>query len=328
MKQRALGPFTVSAIGLGCMNLSHAYDVPPAAEAAEALLLAAIERGVTHFDTAALYGFGSNEELLGRVLKPHRARITLASKGGLHGENGKRVLDGRPETLRLSCEQSLRRLGTDVIDLYYLHRIDKRVPLEDSVGALGELVRQGKVRTIGLSEVSAATLRKAHAEYPITAVQTEYSLWSRNAELGVLDACRELGIAFVAFSPLARGYLTGALRDVTQFAARDIRRNMPRFASDNYAKNLALVDQAARLSAEAGCTLAQLALAFLLARAPYITPIPGTRSIAHLEENIGAAEITLAPPLIARLDALINQRTVTGARYDQAAQADIDTEEF
>ena len=186
------------------MNLSHAYGEPPPFEAAERLLLHALDCGVTLFDTAALYGFGVNEDLVGRVLAKHRAKFTLASKGGLHGVDGKRVIDGRPETLKWSCEQSLRRLRTEVIDLYYLHRWDKQVPIEDSVGAMSDLVREGKVRTLGLSEVSAATLRKAHAVHPISAVQTEYSLWTRNAEIAVLDACRELGAAFVAFSPLAR----------------------------------------------------------------------------------------------------------------------------
>jgi aryl-alcohol dehydrogenase-like predicted oxidoreductase len=328
MQQRQLGPFQVSAIGLGCMNLSHAYDTPPPPAVAQALLLEALERGVTLFDTAALYGFGANEELVGRVLGPHRARFTLASKGGLHGQDGKRVLDGRPETLKWSCEQSLRRLGTDVIDLYYLHRLDKRVPIEDSIGALSDLVRQGKVRSLGLSEVSAATLRRAHAVHPIAAVQTEYSLWTRNAEIAVLGACAELGVAFVAFSPLARGFLTGTLRDVSAFPPKDIRRSMPRFQPANYAANLALLDGVAELARAAGCTLAQLALAWLLARGPNIVPIPGTRSTAHLAENLGAAEVMLSAAAMQRLDALINPRTVVGPRYDAAAQADIDTEDF
>jgi aryl-alcohol dehydrogenase-like predicted oxidoreductase len=328
MQQRQIGPFQVSAIGLGCMNLSHAYDTPPPPEVAEALLLQALERGVTLFDTAALYGFGANEELVGRVLGPHRARFTLASKGGLHGHDGKRVLDGRPETLRWSCEQSLERLRTDVIDLYYLHRLDRRVPIEDSIGALADLVREGKVRSLGLSEVSAATLRRAHAVHPIAAVQTEYSLWTRNPEIAVQGACAELGVAFVAFSPLARGFLTGTLRDVSTFPPRDIRRNMPRFQPANYAANLRLLDGVAEVARAAGCTLAQLALAWLLARGPNIVPIPGTRSAAHLAEDLGAAAVTLSPEAMQRLDVLINPRTVVGPRYDAAAQADIDTEDF
>ena len=216
------------------MNVSHAYGAPVSAEQGERVLLAALDAGVTLFDTATLYGFGANETLVGRVLKQHRSRFTLASKCGMQGVDvngdGKlvRVIDGRPATLRQTCEDSLRRLQTDVIDLYYLHRWDKKVPIEDSVGALVDLVRAGKIRSIGLSEVSAATLRKAHAVHPIAAVQTEYSLWTRNPEIAVLDACRELGAAFVAFSPVARGFLCGELRDVSTLDAKDIRRAMSR----------------------------------------------------------------------------------------------------
>lgn len=328
MHQRSLGPFTVSAIGLGCMNLSHAYGTPPPPEQAEALLLGALDRGVTLFDTAALYGFGLNEELVGQVLAPHRSKFTLASKGGLHGVDGKRVVDGRPETLKWSCEQSLKRLRTEVIDLYYLHRWDQRVPIEDSVGAMSDLVREGKVRTLGLSEVSAATLRRAHAVHPITAVQTEYSLWTRNPEIAVLDACRDIGAAFVAFSPLARGFLTGTLRDVSTLGERDIRRSMPRFEPANYAANLKLLDGMASIAAERKCSMSQLALAWLLAKAPHIIPIPGTRSVTHLHDDLGAADITLDAATMQRLEALINPRTVVGPRYDAAAQAGVDTEEF
>jgi len=328
MNTRPLGPFKVSAIGLGCMNLSHAYGAPPPREEAEALLLNALDSGVTLFDTAALYGFGLNEELVGQVLAPHRSKFTLASKGGLHGVDGKRVVDGRPETLKWSCEQSLKRLRTEVIDLYYLHRWDQRVPIEDSVGAMSDLVREGKVRTLGLSEVSAATLRRAHAVHPITAVQTEYSLWTRNPEIAVLDACRDIGAAFVAFSPLARGFLTGTLRDVSTLGERDIRRNMPRFEPANYAANLKLLDGMARIAAGLKCSMSQLALAWLLAKAPHIIPIPGTRSVAHLQDDLGGADITLDAATMQRLEALINPRTVIGTRYDAAAQAGVDTEEF
>ena len=215
MHTRPLGPFTVSAIGLGCMNLSQGYGIPISTQQGERVLLSALDAGVTLFDTAALYGFGANETLLGQVLKRHRQRFTLASKCGLLGvdKNGDgklvRVIDGRPQTLRKTCEDSLRRLQTDVIDLYYLHRLDKGVPIEDSVGALSDLVRRGHIRTIGLSEMSAATLRRAHAVHPITAMQTEYSLWTRNPEIAVLQACKELGVAFVAFSPVARGFFGG-----------------------------------------------------------------------------------------------------------------------
>ena len=332
MQQRTLGPFTVSAIGLGCMNLSHAYGQPPAFEEAERLLLRALEQGVTLFDTAALYGFGANEELVGRVLPKHRSRFTLASKCGMTGvpnaEGVKvRVIDGRPATLRTTCEDSLRRLRTDVIDLYYLHRWDKQVPIEDSVGALAELVRAGKIRSIGLSEVSAATLRRAHAVHPIAALQTEYSLWTRNPEIAVLDTCRELGTAFVAFSPLARGYL-GTLTDVSTFDAKDIRRAMPRFAPAAYAANLVLLGPVQALARELGCTVAQLALAWLLHRAPHIVPIPGTTQLGHLQDNLQAARIPLTPEHMARLDVAFPPQAVHGDRYNAATQAEVDTEAF
>ncbi len=311
------------------MNLSHAYGTPPAAEAAGALLLHALERGITHFDTAALYGFGANEALLGRVLKPHRRKIYLASKCGMTGVGGKRVIDGRPETLKRTCEESLGRLQTEVIDLYYLHRRDRQVPIEDSVGALSELVREGKVRTIGLSEVSAATLRRAHAVHPIAALQSEYSLWTRNPEIATLSACRELGVTFVAFSPLARAFLTGTLTDPErELEAKDIRRQMPRFEAENYARNLDLLPEYRRIAAEAGCTPAQLALAWLLAKGEHVLPLFGTRSPAHLDENAGAADVRLDAGLVARLDALINAQTVSGPRYNTATQAEIDTEVF
>jgi aryl-alcohol dehydrogenase-like predicted oxidoreductase len=327
-QQRRIGRLEVGAIGLGCMNLSHAYGAPPPVEKAEALLLKALDLGVTLFDTAALYGFGANETLLGRVLAPHRQRITLASKCGMTGVNGVRVIDGRPETLRRSCEESLTRLRTDVIDLYYLHRWDRKVPIEDSVGALADLVRAGKVRAIGLSEVSAASLRRAHAVHPISALQNEYSLWSRNPEIAGLKACRELGVALVAFSPLARAFLTGKLRDVASLDAKDIRRGMPRFQPDNYAANLRLLDRYAALAEEAGCTPGQLALAWLLAQGEDVVPIPGTTSVAHLAENVASAAVTLTPELLAKVDATINRHTVTGPRYSAATQAEIDTEEF
>jgi aryl-alcohol dehydrogenase-like predicted oxidoreductase len=329
--QRKLGPFTVSPIGLGCMNLSHAYGVPPSPDLAAGILLRALDLGVTHFDTAALYGFGANEELVGRTLAPLRSRFTLASKCGVQGvrsESGvRRVIDGRPATLKQTCEDSLRRLKSDVIDLYYLHRWDKAVPIEDSVGALGDLVREGKIRAIGLSEVSAATLRRAHAVHPIAAVQSEYSLCTRNPDIAVIETCRSIGATFVAFSPLARGFLTGALRDVSTLEAKDIRRAMPRFEPAAHAANLGLLDEYARLARAAHASLAQLALAWVLARAEHVVAIPGTTCRAHLEENLGAAAVELQPDLIARLDALINQRTVAGKRYSPATQAEVDTED-
>jgi aryl-alcohol dehydrogenase-like predicted oxidoreductase len=325
---RRIGPLAVSAMGLGCMNLSHAYGTPPPAEEAAALLLEALDAGITLFDTAALYGFGANETLLGQVLAPHRERFVLASKCGLHGVNGQRVIDGRPETIRASCEASLQRLKTDRIDLFYLHRWDMQVPIEDSVGAMADLVRAGKVQLLGLSEVSADTLRRAHAVHPISAVQTEYSLWTREPEIAVLKACREIGAAFVAFSPLARAFLTGTLRDVSGLEPKDIRRGMPRFEPGHYARNVALLPAYEALAAEAGCTPAQLALAWLLARGPDIIPIPGTRSRAHLRENLGALDVRLSAEQMARADALINQHTVSGARYSPATTAEVDTERF
>ena len=325
--KRKLGPFQVSPIGLGCMNLSHAYGVPPAPEKAAGLLLRALELGVDFFDTAALYGFGANERLLGKVLAPQRSRFVLATKCGMHGVDGKRVIDGRPETIRASVEASLKHLQTEVIDLLYLHRRDFTVPIEDSVGAMAGLVEAGKVRTLGLSEVSAATLRRAHAVHPITALQTEYSLWTRNPEIAVLEACRELGVAFVAFSPVARGFLCAPM-DVNAFDAKDIRRAMPRFQPDNYAANLRLFEAYRGLADEFGCTPAQLALAWLLARGEDIVPIPGTTSVAHLEEDLGALQVRLTVEQVARLDALINPQTVVGSRYNVPTQAEIDTEEF
>ncbi|OGA87523.1 aldo/keto reductase [Acidovorax sp. Leaf73] len=334
MQQRNLGPFSVSAIGLGCMNLSHAYGAPVSAEQGERVLLAALDAGVTLFDTATLYGFGANENLVGRVLKQHRSRFTLASKCGMQGVDvagdGKlvRVIDGRPDTLRKTCEDSLRRLQTDVIDLYYLHRWDKSVPIEESVGALGELVRRGYIRTVGLSEVSAATLRRAHAEFPITAVQTEYSLWTRNPEIAVLDACRELGVAFVAFSPVARGFLCGGLTDVSTLDAKDIRRAMPRFAPEAYAANLKLLDGYQAIARDVGCTPAQLALAWLLHQGEHIIPIPGTTNVEHLHDDLGAVNVRLDAATMERLGALINERTVVGNRYNAQSAREVDTETF
>jgi aryl-alcohol dehydrogenase-like predicted oxidoreductase len=333
MHTRQLGPFTVTAIGLGCMNLSHAYGKPPSPEQGRQVLHAALDAGVTLFDTAALYGFGANESLVGPVLKPHRREITLCSKGGMAGVTGddgvtRRVIDGRPEAIRRNCEDSLRRLQTDVIDLYYLHRWDKSVPIEESVGALSRLVEQGKVRAIGLSEVSAATVRKAHAVHPVAAVQTEYSLWTRNPEIAVLAACRELGAAFVAFSPVARGFLCDALHDVTTLDAKDIRKTMPRFAPENYARNLQLLPPYKAIAREVGCTPAQLALAWLLHKGPHIIPIPGTTSVEHLREDLAAADVQLSQPTIARLEALINEDTVAGNRYSDQSNREVDTEVF
>ena len=332
MQTRQLGPFTVSSIGLGCMNLSHAYGAPVSREQGERVLLAALDAGVTFFDTAALYGFGANETLVGEVMKPHRNKFILASKCGMQGvDKGDgtkvRVIDGRPATIRQTCEDALRRLQTDVIDLYYLHRWDKQVPIEESVGALADLVRAGKIRTIGLSEVSATTLRRAHAEHPITALQTEYSLWTRNPEIAVLQACRELGVTFVPFSPVARGFLCGPL-DIAGFDAKDIRRTMPRFAPDNYTANLKLLPAYNALAQEAGCSPSQLALAWLLHKGEDLIPIPGTTSVEHLLDDLGAVDVRLSAELMARAEALINERTVKGDRYNAQANSEVDTEVF
>ncbi len=332
MQQRQLGPFTVNAIGLGCMNICHAYGEPVSAEQGERLLRTALDAGVTHFDTAALYGFGVSETLVGKVLAPFRQQFTLASKCGMTVEAGDgqikpgRKIDGSPESIRATCEGSLKRLKTDVIDLYYLHRWDKAVPIEESVGALGDLVRAGKIRTVGLSEVSATTLRKAHAEHPISALQTEYSLWTRNPEIAVLAACRELGVSFVAFSPVARGFLSDSVQDVASLPEKDIRRAMPRFSPENYARNLALLAPYKAIATELGCTPAQLALAWLLYQGHDILPIPGTANEAHLRENMDAADVVLSPDVLAKLDALINAKTVSGNRYNEQSSREVDTE--
>jgi aryl-alcohol dehydrogenase-like predicted oxidoreductase len=326
---RTLGPFEVSAIGLGCMSLSHAYGTPPEPAAGADVLRAALDLGYTHFDTAALYGFGANETLIASALGARRHEFVLASKGGMfRNADGKRAIDGRPEVIRKNCEESLTRLQTEVIDLYYLHRWDKRVPIEDSVGALAGLVQDGKVRTIGLCEVSGPTIRRACAVHPLAAVQSEYSLWTRNTEVAVLEACRELGITLVAFSPLARGFLTGELRDVSALPAKDIRHHMPRFQADHFPKNLRLLDGLAAIAGETGYSMGNLALAWVLAQGSHIVPIPGTTRIEHLEENAGAANVRLDTHTLERLDALINPSTVSGARYNAATQAEIDTEEI
>lgn len=328
-ESRPLGPFAVKAVGLGCMNLSWAYGPPAPLDDAARLLNAALDMGYDHLDTAALYGGGANETLIGEAVGRRRQEFTLASKCGLYrGADGKREIDGTPNRIRETCETALKRLKTDVIDLYYLHRGDRNVPIADSVGAMADLQAQGKIRSVGLSEVSAKQLREAHAVHPIAAVQTEYSLWTRNPEIAIIDACRELGTAFVAFSPLGRAFLTGTLRDVSTLAPGDIRRAMPRFEPEAYAKNLTLLDGVAKLAAEVGCSMAQLALAWTLAKAPHIVAIPGTTRLAHLAENFAALDVRLSADVVAALDELINEKTVVGARYNAAAQADVETEEF
>jgi aryl-alcohol dehydrogenase-like predicted oxidoreductase len=327
-EKRNIGPFSLGPIGLGCMSLSHAYGTPPDPAHSARLLNHALDIGYDFIDSAALYGFGANEELIGTAIGGRRSEFVLASKCGMTGVDGKRVLDGRPETLLRTLDESLARLKTDVIDLYYLHRWDKRVPIEESVGALGQMVASGKVRAIGLSEVSAATLRKAHAVHPIAAVQNEYSPWSRNVELGVRDTAKELGTALVAFSPTARGFLAGSVKSEEDLEEGDLRRSMPRFEGENLRHNLALYDRFSQLAEAAGCTPAQLSLAWLLTRGDHIVPIPGTTSIQHLEENLAAGQIDVAPEIIAEIDTLLQPAAIAGARYPASAQADIDTEEF
>jgi aryl-alcohol dehydrogenase-like predicted oxidoreductase len=327
MTPRRIGSFSVSPIGYGCMGLSHAYGLPPDREDAERLLLGALDLGYDFFDTASTYGFGHNEALVGEVLSPHRARFTLASKCGI-GRNaaGKREINGRPEALLAACDESLRRLRTEVIDLYYLHRWDKRVPIEESVGALARMVEAGKVRTIGLSEVSAATIRKAHAVHPVTAVQSEYSLWTRNPEIAVLETCREIGAAFVAFGSVGRGFLAGSLRDPAQLPAGDIRLGMPRFQGENFQANLKLVERLGAIARDAGGSKAQICLAWVVSRGEHVVSIPGTTRLDHLKENARGAYINLSADLIARLDSLAAE--THGERYSQASQSEVDTERF
>ena len=326
MHNRSIGPFTVSAIGLGCMGMSQSYGAPDEAES-ERVLLGALDEGYTFFDTAALYGFGHNESLLGRVLKERRSEFTLASKCGLFkDEQGRRKVDGRPETIKKTCDESLQRLQTDVIDIYYLHRIDQNVPVEDSVGALAELVSSGKIRTVGLCEMSSSTLRRAHAVHPITVVQSEYSLWTRNPEKKVLPLCKELGIAFVPYCPLGRGFLAGAVRDAGQLGDKDLRLTMPRFKEENFHANLRLLEDLDAIARANDCTMAQLALAWLLTRDTTLVPIPGTKHVKYMKENARAADMKLSVSDLQRLEELINPGTVTGDRYDPEFALTLDSE--
>lgn len=322
--------FRSSPIGLGCMNLSHAYNTPVAKVDAIHALREAYDMGYRHFDTATLYGAGQNELLVGEALKSVRSEIFLASKSVLYvdPEKGK-SLDGRPETIKAQCEASLRRLQTDHIDLYYLHRIDYAVPIEESAGAMADLIREGKIGSYGLSEMSADTMRRAHKEHPVTAIQTEYSLWTRNPEIAVLDACTEMGITFVAFSPLARGFLGLSIDDPQLLPESDIRRTMPRFYPENFDINKRLLAEYKQIAQEQNCSPAQLALAWIRAKDPSIVSIPGSRFIDHMRDNLESAEVNLSADAVDRLDQLINHNTVAGPRYTQAQQqAEIDTEEF
>lgn len=329
MQQRQIGPLSVSAIGLGCMNVSMGYGPRIDDDEAGRLFNAALDHGYTFLDTASLYGLGHNESLIGEYLASRRDEYVLASKCGFsRAEDGKSVLDGRPEILKQTCEESLGRLNTDVIDLYYLHRIDPNVPVEESVGALAQLVEQGKIRTIGLSEISSDSLRRAHAVHPITAVQSEYSLWTRTPERKVLATCAELGIAFVPFSPLARQFLTGKSPDVTAVLEDDIRATIarPRFEPENFAKNEKLLIPFGEIAAQLGCSMSQLALAWLLAQGDNVIPIPGTKHMDWMIENVGAADIELSSALVDELDLLINENTVSGNRYTDALMASTDSE--
>ena len=329
MHQRKLGPFTVSAIGLGCMNMSMGYGKADTGESIR-LLNECIDTGYTFLDTASMYGIGHNEELIGKTLRHRRDEYVLASKCGIvKNKLGHTVMDGRAEVIRETCEDSLRRLQTDVIDLYYLHRLDPKIPIEESIGALSDLVREGKIKTIGLSEMCAETTRRAHAVHPITAMQSEYSLWTRTPERKILAVCDELDITFVPFSPLARSFLTGITSDATQVDKGDIRATIarPRFEKDNFKKNSKLLNPYKKIAHEQNCSMAQLALAWILARhGNRMIPIPGTKDINHMHENAGAGDITLSNEMVQSLDELINENTVAGRRYTDTLMASTDSE--
>jgi len=314
------GGVRLSRIGLGCMGMSDFYGASDD-EANVPLLHQAIDLGINLFDTADVYGTGHNEILLSRVLRARRSEVVIATKFG----NVRNVamewigVNGKPSYVKAACHASLKRLNIDHIDLYYQHRVDPETPIEETVGAMAELVKEGKVRFIGLSEAAPATIRRAHAVHPISALQTEYSLWSRDPERELLEACRELGITFVAYSPLGRGFLSGHFRKPDDLGASDTRRNIPRFQGENFYKNLQLVDQVKEIAAEKGVTPSQLAIAWVIAHGSHILPIPGTRSLERLKENISALEITFTPDELARLDAIFPPDAAAGTRYAEQA---------
>lgn len=328
MTSRTINGHAINPIGLGCMSLSWAYGTPPSDEDGAKLLRRALDLGYDHLDTANIYGLGHNETLIGRTVSENRDKFFLASKMAIIVEGANRGIDCSPEAIRRSIDGSLTRLQTDHIDLYYMHRFDPKVPIADSMGAMAELAQAGKIGSVGVSEWSAAHIREAHAVHAIAAVQTEYSLWTRNPEIAVLETCREIGAAFVAFSPVGRGVLANGVRDVSALAEKDIRRTMPRFTEDYWPQNLALIDRFNAIAAEQGVTPAQLSLGWVLSRGEHVVAIPGTSNIAHLEENFARGDWVPDQAVLDRLNALINEKTVAGPRYSPGMQRTIDTEEF